>query len=90
MARVKMQELVEALSLGTPVVGYAHGGVGEILQRLFPQGATPLGDADRLHARVRQLLASPPAVPPVREFSIQTMLDATLALYAQLGPVPHD
>ncbi|MEZ5579451.1 MAG: glycosyltransferase family 4 protein [Candidatus Competibacteraceae bacterium] len=30
--------VLEALSLGRPVVGYAHGGVGEILDRLYPAG----------------------------------------------------
>lgn len=30
--------VLEALSLGVPVVGYDHGGVGEILNSLFPEG----------------------------------------------------
>ncbi|RMD80400.1 MAG: glycosyltransferase, partial [Gammaproteobacteria bacterium] len=34
---------LEALALGRPVLGYAHGGVGEQLAALFPQGAVPPG-----------------------------------------------
>lgn len=30
--------VLEALSVGTPVLGYAYGGVGEILSKLFPAG----------------------------------------------------
>lgn len=30
--------VLEALSMGTPVLGYADGGVGEILSKLFPVG----------------------------------------------------
>lgn len=76
--------VLEALSMGVPVVGYAHGGVGEQLERLFPQGCVPLGDLDSLvrqcHAvktatRIK-LLASPP--------TLQDMLGATLAVYESL------
>lgn len=33
---------LEALALGTPVIGYEHGGVGEILKALYPAGAIEL------------------------------------------------
>ena len=34
---------LEALSLGTPVIGYAHGGAKEVLSEIFPEGkAIPL------------------------------------------------
>ena len=42
---------IEALSLGTPVVGYDHGGTGEILRTMFPQGLIPCGDIDAARAR---------------------------------------
>ena len=40
--------VVESLAVGTPVVGYNHGGVGEILSKIFPQGRVDLGDVREL------------------------------------------
>ena len=34
--------------MGIPVIGYDHGGVGEVLARLFPNGRVPLNDPERL------------------------------------------
>ena len=73
--------VLEALSLGTPVVGYQHGGVGEILARLYPAGLTPVGDLEALTRRVTALLAAAPPVPSEPVFPLRRMLDETLALY---------
>jgi glycosyltransferase involved in cell wall biosynthesis len=81
--------VLEALSLGTPVIGYDHGGVGEILRRVYPAGLTPLGDLERLMERVRALLTVSPPVPTQPVFSLQRMLDDTLALYAELRESPR-
>lgn len=81
--------VLEALSLGTPVVGYDHGGVGEILARLYPAGLTPFGDLDALTAKVGALLASTPPVSPESAFPLQRMLDETLALYESLHHLPR-
>ena len=48
--------VLEALSLGVPVVGYDHGGVGEILEQVFPEGRTPMGDADQAATRLLAVL----------------------------------
>ena len=73
--------VLEALSLGTPVVGYQHGGVGEILARLYPAGLTPVGNLEALTRRVTALLAAAPPVPSEPVFPLRRMLDETLALY---------
>ena len=54
--------VVEALSIGRPVLGYAHGGVGELLAGLYPAGSVELGDSAHLAERAAQLLQ---AAPPV-------------------------
>lgn len=79
--------VLEALSLGVPVVGYAHGGVGEILERLYPAGRVSVGDRETLMARVSDLLAAPPPVPVEPVFPLRRMLDETLALYESLRPI---
>jgi len=76
--------VLEALSLGRPVVGYDHGGVGEILAEVYPDGRVPLGDVVALTGRVADLLADPPPVPRHQPFTLTAMLEATLALYEEL------
>lgn len=75
---------VEALSLGRPVIGYDHGGTGEILARVFPAGRVPPGDVAAAVARTVALLADCPAVPAAQPYTLQAMQQATLATYAEL------
>ncbi|MFZ5756995.1 MAG: glycosyltransferase family 4 protein [Pseudomonadota bacterium] len=76
--------VVEALSIGTPVVGYDHGGVGEILRRLYPGGAVHAGDRHGLRRAVEKLLASPVTVSVDPVFLLETMTSRTLAVYEEL------
>jgi glycosyltransferase involved in cell wall biosynthesis len=80
----------EALSMGVPVLGYDHGGVGEILRSAFPEGRVAPGDEDALLAKVLAFRQRPSLpVTPV-PFSLQAMLDKTLALYRELADEsPH-
>src|SRR5690606_35556063 len=55
--------VIEALAVGRPVLGWAHGGVGELLARLQPEGAVAPFDAGQLHRQAR-LLLQPDATPP--------------------------
>lgn len=76
---------LEALALGVPVVAWSHGGVGEILNRMFPAGAVQLGDFDALVVRVRAVLAQRPAVGPLPpEFMRDRMCAETLDVYRGL------
>ncbi len=76
--------VVEALALGTPVVGYAHGGVGELLDALYPAGRVPAGDEVALARTVLDMLQNAPPVPPVRDFTLAAMQAGELAVYAEL------
>ncbi|MHC1480193.1 glycosyltransferase [Frateuria aurantia] len=73
--------VLEALSLGTPVAGFAHGGVGELLARHYPEGAVPLGDAFRLAETVRGLLQRPQPPAPLQAGTLDQMQSATLQVY---------
>ena len=57
--------VIEALSLCRPVLGYDHGGVGELLAELYPAGRVPAGDRDRLVERAAELLRAAPAISPL-------------------------
>jgi glycosyltransferase involved in cell wall biosynthesis len=78
--------VVEALSLGTPVVGYDHAGAGEILHALFPAGAVPPGHiaaaAERVAAWLRQ---TRPPIGINEVFTERRMIDQTLALYRRVA-----
>lgn len=77
---------LEALRLGTPVLGWDHGGVGEVLRAVWPEGAVPLGDVESLAARARGLLKGDRAVvPPTELFTKRAMLEAIVGLYEELA-----
>jgi glycosyltransferase involved in cell wall biosynthesis len=77
--------VVEALSLCRPVLGYAHGGVGELLSELYPAGRVPPGDREKLVERAAELLRLAPPIPPPSSYRLIDMQDATLKLYAEVA-----
>ncbi|HEX7339989.1 MAG TPA: glycosyltransferase [Rhodanobacteraceae bacterium] len=76
--------VVEALSLCRPVVGYAHGGVGELLSELYPAGRVPPGDMRKLVERAAELLRLAPPVAPLRSYRLADMQRGVLDVYAEL------
>lgn len=80
------RSVLEAVRLGTPVLGWDHGGVGEVLAAVHPAGAVPLGDTTELARRAATLLAQPKSlVPLTTRFTKREMLDRTIALYEELA-----
>lgn len=77
--------VVEAIAMCRPVLGYAHGGVGELLAELYPAGRVPPGDIERLAERAAELLRVAPSIPPLTRYRLEDMQQATLALYAELA-----
>ena len=74
---------LEALSLGRPVVAYAHGGAEEVLAELQPDGLVEPGNTDAAAAKVLDFLKAPAPIAPNRSFTLERMLDKTLALYEE-------
>lgn len=82
--------VLEPLAQGIPVVAYAHGGVAEILEALYPEGAVPPGDRDAAVARLQTLLRGGGAAPREnREFLLSRMCEQTLAVYRELLAAPR-
>lgn len=82
--------VLEPLSLGRPVVGYAHGGVAEILDALYPFGAVVNGDTKGVAARLVDVLQGSetgglPAVIRNERFLLASMQAQTIALYEELA-----
>jgi glycosyltransferase involved in cell wall biosynthesis len=78
--------VVEALGLGVPVLGFDHGGVGELLRELYPVGAVPPFDRAALLDAAAALLENAPPVMRFSHYRLADMQRATLDLYAELAP----
>lgn len=78
---------LDALSLGRPVAGYEHGGVGEQLEVFLPQGRVPACDAHAMAQRLTDWYHHVPApklpIPP--PYRREDMIGAHLALYRELS-----
>ena len=81
--------VLESLSVGRPVVGWDHGGVGELLRALQPAGAVAPFDADALQRAARAAIDGPPSLPATIPFTLQAMQDATLSVYDELRDAPR-
>jgi glycosyltransferase involved in cell wall biosynthesis len=77
--------VIEALALCRPVLGYDHGGVGELLADLYPVGRVAPGDRARLVERAAELLHRAPAIAPLQRYRLEDMQRATLAAYEELA-----
>lgn len=78
--------VLEPLAMGVPVVGYARGGVAEILAELYPEGAIVPGDLQPLVqavCRIHEGNSMP--VRPNERFLLSRMQAETLALYEELA-----
>ena len=77
--------VAEALSLGRAVAGYAHGGVGEQLQAMFPAGRVPFGDVPAACGRLADWYATAPCPAANQCYTLEKMLAATLDLYQEMA-----
>ncbi len=78
---------LEALALGKPVAGYAHGGVKEQLDIFLPEGNIPVGHTGAMADILAQWYETPPRapgkIPP--PFNMQDMIQAHLNIYRELS-----
>jgi len=79
---------VEALSLGVPVIGYNHGGVGEQLKTILPDGCVPANDVLAAAQLAGRWLSAPPTVSRAQPFILDRMLESTLETYLELSKNP--
>ncbi len=74
----------EALRLGVPVLGWNHGGVKEILKKMFPAGAVTADSFSDLITKARGFMDHPPQVPDSDAFLLSDSMHKTLALYESM------
>ena len=74
--------VLEALALGRPVVGYDCGGVGELLNALFPPGKVPPGNENPLIDTTISILKNCPVLHETHNpYILNSMLKKTSDLY---------
>jgi len=73
--------VIESIKLGIPVIGFNHGGVGEQLSEIFPQGKISPGDKNDLFKTTCLFIKNPPKVLKTDLYTLEGMLKNTLSLY---------
>jgi len=76
--------VLEALSIGKPVLGWDHGGVGEQLHSHYPAGAVAPGDEPALAIAARRLARPPVPAMPILGNTLTPMQGRTLKVYDSL------
>ena len=76
--------VLEALALGRQVVGFDHGGVGELLHRFFSHGAVPLGNIRAVAERVVDLVRNPQPIR-VPDHTLEKMNAKTMDMYREFA-----
>tara|TARA_B100000795_G_scaffold126549_1_gene94375 strand:- start:1842 stop:2969 length:1128 start_codon:yes stop_codon:yes gene_type:complete len=72
---------IESLKIGIPVIGYGHGGVGEQLKEVFPQGLIEKDDISSAVVLCKKWIKKAPKVTKTDSFSLEKMQRNTLNIY---------
>lgn len=77
--------VLEALTLGTPVVAENQGGVAELLAHFYPKGAIAKPSPDALARACVQAMATAYKGPLEHPYTLQNMQNRTLDCYREIG-----
>lgn len=78
--------VLEALRLGRPVIGYDHGGVGEILSAVYDEGRISVGNTAQAAQKLADLAGGTLDGPqPFNRFTLSDMLDGIMDVYTDLA-----
>ena len=75
---------IEAISCGSKVSGWNHGGTKEILEKLYPDGLVELNDVNKLKKTVLKISSKKYRYPNDNIFTAEKMIKKTIDLYYQL------
>lgn len=76
---------IESIKLKTPFIGYDHGGVGEQLRMIFPEGLVQLNNKEDLYNNTKRIIRKKPAVKNTNLFELDNMLKNTLKIYEEVS-----
>lgn len=81
--------VLEALTIGTPVVAFDKGGVAEVMRALWPQGLVADGDLSALAEKIDAFLQHRVRVPAHQQFSSRQTHAKTMQVYQELLELEH-
>lgn len=76
--------VIESIKLGTPVIAFNHGGAGEQLKEIFPEGMINFRDFYGLQNKTKSFLKKRPQIFKTTKFSLTKMKEKTLDVYLEL------
>ncbi|SDJ99949.1 glycosyltransferase family 4 protein [Microbulbifer yueqingensis] len=76
--------VIEAVAIGTPIIGYNIGGPAESLRACFPEGLVPSGSIPGLKDKTLELLDSSARPVLQDDFTLATQASRTISLYDRL------
>jgi glycosyltransferase involved in cell wall biosynthesis len=76
--------VIESIKVGTPVIGFNYGGIGEQLREIFPEGLVENKNYQQLFNKTLDFLINHPKVKKTSKFSVEEMQNKTLNLYLDL------
>ena len=76
--------VLEALTVGCPVLAFNQGGVSEVMSVLFPQGLVPVNDWNALTEKIDAFIKAVPVVPAHQSFSLQMQFEQTMQVYQKV------
>ena len=76
--------VIESIKLKTPVIGYDHGGVGEQLKLIFPEGLVSPKNMSELYKKTKKFLKENPEVKETNLFQLNDMLKNNMNIYINL------
>jgi glycosyltransferase involved in cell wall biosynthesis len=76
--------VLEALSIGKPVIAYDHGGVSEIMHELYPPGCVTPFNKIGVFCKLKEFHVCSPSVNRHNPFTLESMQQKTLSLYCGL------
>jgi len=77
--------VIESIKLGTPVIGYNYGGVGEQLSMIFPEGLVNFKVKKSLYKKTINFIKKKPKVNQTNLFKLVDMQKNTLKIYRLLS-----
>tara|TARA_B100000035_G_scaffold24868_2_gene19516 strand:+ start:5575 stop:6684 length:1110 start_codon:yes stop_codon:yes gene_type:complete len=77
--------VIESIKLKTPFIGYDHGGVGEQLRMVFPEGLVELNNKEAIYKKTKKILKEKPIIRDTDLFALDDMLNKTLKTYQEIS-----
>ena len=74
---------LESLTMGIPVIAYAHGGVKEQMLEILPEGLVAVGNINLVASLTKKWLKNRPEINIGHSFTLKNMLEKTVLVYQQ-------